>query len=50
VIEHGNWTATLRPKNGSPAQPVRGTYVTAYARLADGRVRVIRDIFNGMPG
>jgi quercetin dioxygenase-like cupin family protein/ketosteroid isomerase-like protein len=50
VIEHGNWNATLQPKNGSPSQPVGGTYVTAYARLANGRVRVIRDIFNGMPG
>jgi ketosteroid isomerase-like protein len=50
VIEHGNWIATLQPKNGSPSQPVGGTYVTAYARLADGSVRVIRDIFNGMPG
>jgi ketosteroid isomerase-like protein/quercetin dioxygenase-like cupin family protein len=50
VIEHGNWNATLRPKNGSPSQPVGGTYVTVYARVADGSVRVIRDIFNGMPG
>jgi ketosteroid isomerase-like protein/quercetin dioxygenase-like cupin family protein len=50
VIEHGNWNATLQPKNGSPSQPVGGTYVTGYARLADGSVRVIKDIFNGMPG
>jgi quercetin dioxygenase-like cupin family protein/ketosteroid isomerase-like protein len=50
VLEHGNWTATLQPKNGSPSQPVGGTFVTAYARLPDGSVRVIRDIFNGMPG
>jgi ketosteroid isomerase-like protein len=50
AIEHGNWGATLQPRNGSPSQPVSGTYVTAYARLADGSVRVIRDIFNGMPG
>jgi ketosteroid isomerase-like protein len=50
VIEHGNWTATLEPRNGSPSQPVGGTYVTAYARLANGSVRVVRDIFNGMPG
>jgi len=50
MIEHGNWSATLQPKNGSPSQSVGGTYVTAYARLADGNVRVIRDIFNGMPG
>ena len=50
VIEHGNWGATLQPRNGSPSQPVGGTYVTVYARLVDGSVRVIRDIFNGMPG
>jgi ketosteroid isomerase-like protein/quercetin dioxygenase-like cupin family protein len=50
AIEHGNWSATLQHKNGSPSQPVGGTYVTAYARLADGSVRVVRDIFNGMPG
>jgi quercetin dioxygenase-like cupin family protein/ketosteroid isomerase-like protein len=50
IIEHGNWSATAQFKNGSPGQPVGGTYVTAYARLADGSVRVIRDIFNGLPG
>jgi ketosteroid isomerase-like protein/quercetin dioxygenase-like cupin family protein len=50
AIEHGNWSATLQPKNGLPSQPVGGTYLTVYARLADGSVRVIRDIFNGMPG
>src|SRR5262249_57704089 len=50
VIEHGNWSATLQPKDGSPSQAVGGTYLTAYARLADGSVRGIRDIFNGMPG
>jgi ketosteroid isomerase-like protein/quercetin dioxygenase-like cupin family protein len=50
VIEHGVWHATLQPKNGSPSQPVGGTYLTAYARLADGSVRVIRDIFHGLPG
>jgi quercetin dioxygenase-like cupin family protein/ketosteroid isomerase-like protein len=50
VIEHGNWSATLQPKDGAPGQPVGGTYLTAYARLANGRVCVIRDIFNGMPG
>ena len=50
VIEHGNWNATLQPKNGSPGQPVGGTYVTAYARFPNGSVRVVRDMFNGMPG
>jgi quercetin dioxygenase-like cupin family protein/ketosteroid isomerase-like protein len=49
VIEHGNWSATLLPRNGSPRQPVGGTYVTTYARLADGSVRVTRDIFHGLP-
>ena len=50
AIEHGNWSATLQPRNGSPSQPVGGTYLTVYARLADGNLRVIRDMFNGMPG
>jgi len=50
VIEHGGWKATLQPKDGSRSTPVGGTYMTTYARLADGNVRVIRDIFNGMPG
>ena len=30
--------------------PAGGTYLTIYARLADGSVRMIRDTFNGMPG
>jgi ketosteroid isomerase-like protein/quercetin dioxygenase-like cupin family protein len=50
VVEHGNWGATLQPRDGSPGQLVGGTYLSMYARLADGRVRVTRDIFNGMPG
>jgi ketosteroid isomerase-like protein/quercetin dioxygenase-like cupin family protein len=49
AIEHGHWKATLQPKSGSPGAPVGGTYMTTYARLADGHIRVIRDIFNGMP-
>lgn len=48
VIEHGQWSATLRPGDGSPGMPVGGTYMTVYAPLADGSVRVIRDVFNGM--
>jgi quercetin dioxygenase-like cupin family protein/ketosteroid isomerase-like protein len=48
VIEHGDWTATLQPRDGSPGRPVGGTYVTVYSRLADGRVRVTRDTFNGL--
>lgn len=50
MIEHGNWEATFQPKDGSPALPAGGTYLTVYARLADGSVRMIRDTFNGMPG
>jgi len=50
LLEHGNWSAALQPRDGSPGQPVGGTYLTTYGRLADGRVRVTRDIFNGMPG
>jgi ketosteroid isomerase-like protein/quercetin dioxygenase-like cupin family protein len=50
VIEHGKWSATLHPRNGSPSQRVGGTYLSVYGRLADGTVRVTRDIFNGMPG
>jgi ketosteroid isomerase-like protein len=50
MIEHGDWKATFQPKNGSPGLPAAGTYLTVYARLSDGSVRVIRDTFNGMPG
>ena len=50
AIEHGNWRATFRPKDGSPGLPAAGTYLTVYARLSDGSVRMIRDTFNGMPG
>ena len=50
AIEHGNWKATFRPKDGSPGLPAAGTYLTVYARLSDGSVRMIRDTFNGMPG
>ena len=49
-IEHGSWKATFQPRNGSPSMPAGGTYLTIYARLADGNVRMIRDTFNGMPG
>ncbi len=50
MIEHGNWKATFQAHNGSPALPAAGTYLTVYARLSDGSVRMIRDTFNGMPG
>ena len=50
VIEHGSWKAMFEPKNGGPGLPAGGTYLTIYARLADGTMRMIRDSFNGMPG
>lgn len=49
AIEHGAWKATFQPKDGSPGLPAGGTYLTVYARLSDGSVRIIRDTFNGMP-
>ena len=50
IVEHGEWKAGFQPKDGSPGLPAGGTYLTIYARLADGSVRIIRDTFNGMPG
>jgi ketosteroid isomerase-like protein len=50
VIEHGQWSGTFHPKDGSAARAAAGTYLTAYAQQPDGSVRVIRDTFNGMPG
>jgi len=50
TIEHGNWKATFQPKNGSQGLPAGGTYLTVYSHLSDGRVCMIRDTFNGMPG
>jgi uncharacterized protein (TIGR02246 family) len=49
LVEHGTWKATFHRKDGAPALPGGGTYVTIYARVADGSVRVIHDIFNGLP-
>jgi uncharacterized protein (TIGR02246 family) len=49
VIEHGSWQATFHPGNSDQAQSGGGTYVTIYARVADGSVRVMKDIFNGLP-
>ena len=49
LIEHGTWTATFHPKNNAQALPGGGTYMTVYARVADGSVRVMKDIFNGLP-
>ena len=50
AIEQGNWKATFVARDGSSTLPAGGTYLTIYARLADGSVRMIRDTFNGMPG
>ena len=49
-IEHGSWKATFAPRDGSSGLPAGGTYLTVYARFADGSVRMIRDTFNGLPG
>jgi len=49
AIEHGRWNATFAPRDGSAGMPAGGTYLTVYARLADGTVRMIRDTFNGLP-
>ena len=50
ALEHGGWKATFMPRDGSAGLPAGGTYLTVYARLADGSVRIIRDTFNGLPG
>lgn len=50
AIEHGSWDATFAPTDGAASVPAGGTYLTVYARLADGSVRMIRDTFNGLPG
>jgi len=50
AIEHGRWNAVFEPKDGSPDAPGGGTYLTVYARHADGSVRMVRDTFNGLPG
>jgi uncharacterized protein (TIGR02246 family) len=50
ALEHGSWKATFTPRDGSSGLSAGGTYLTVYARLSDGSVRVIRDTFNGMPG
>jgi ketosteroid isomerase-like protein len=49
-VEHGAWTATVVPRDGSPSGPAGGTYLTVYKRHEDGEVSVIRDCFNGLPG
>jgi len=49
AIEHGNWSATFQPKDGSPARAGGGTYLTVYVQEPDGRARILRDTFNGLP-
>lgn len=49
MIEHGSWSATLNAKQRAASVPAGGTYLTVYARLTNGDVRMIRDTFNGMP-
>ena len=50
AIEHGNWSATFQPKDGSPAQQGGGTYLTVYVQQPDGSALILRDAFNGLPG
>jgi uncharacterized protein (TIGR02246 family) len=50
AIEHGSWSATFTPRDGSSGMPAGGTYLTVYERLSDGSVCMIRDTFNVMPG
>jgi uncharacterized protein (TIGR02246 family) len=49
LVEHGTWQATFQPADGSTAKQGGGSYLTVYARVADGSVRVIRDSFTGLP-
>ena len=41
AVEHGTWKATFTPKDGSRVLPAGGTYLTVYARLANGSVRML---------
>jgi len=50
LIEHGTWKGSFKPKGAPAPLDGGGAYVTVYARLADGSVRIIRDIFHGLPG
>jgi len=50
MIENGSWKAILQPRDGAPALPAGGTYLTVYTRLANGDARILRDTFNGLPG
>jgi ketosteroid isomerase-like protein len=49
AIEHGNWSATFQPRDGSPARTAGGTYLTVYVQQPDGSALILRDTFNGLP-
>jgi ketosteroid isomerase-like protein len=49
AVEHGTWSATFQPKDGSPVQSGGGTYLTVYLQQPDGRALILRDTFNGLP-
>ena len=49
LVEHGTWSATFHPKNNAEMRRGGGTYMTLYARGADGSVRMAKETFNGLP-
>jgi ketosteroid isomerase-like protein len=49
AIEHGNWSATFQPRDGSATKTGGGTYLTIYQQQPDGSARILRDSFNGLP-
>jgi ketosteroid isomerase-like protein len=49
AIEHGNWSATFQPRDGSAARTTSGTYLTVYGQQPDGSALILRDTFNGLP-
>ena len=46
AFARGMYTATLTPKEGGPAIPINGKYITILKRQADGSWKIHRDIFN----
>ncbi len=49
AIEHGSWSATFQPKNGSAARTDGGSYLSVYLQQPDGRALILRDTFNSPP-